>query len=346
MLRKWDGHLLTLIWRDLQFRRYRIVAIVLLVSIVMTLLFLMAGLVGQFNAEPALATQRAAGDRQWLLADGSSGPFTSSLTVSRDLVDQVEGAEAIITGRGIADEIPVMIIGRSPSNRTEPALTDGRYGTSDAEVVVDSSLGAKTGDTMIVNGQLTTVVGVTNDATVLAGVPMIFTSLSFVQNTLLSGEPVVSGALVDQVPATVPAGLKVMSPQQVRADTLGPLEDAIGSVNLVRALLWLITLIIIAAVIYITALERTRDFAVLKAVGGRDSMLSLSLLAQSVLMTLLATGVAAILQNFVKPLFPMSVRIPSSAWWQIPLAAVLVALIAGMAGVRKVGATSPAEAFG
>ncbi len=321
-------------------------AIVLLVSIVITLLFLMAGLVGQFNAEPQLATQRSGGERHWLVAEGSTGPFTSSQAVPLALVEQIDGAEPIITGRGTADDTPVMIIGRNPANRPEPELTDGKHASTDAEIVVDASLGNSIGDTVVVNGQPTTVVGLTDDATVLAGVPLVFTSLSFVQDTLLSGEPVVSGALVDGAPATVPAGLKVMSPQQVIDDTLGPLEDAIGSVNLVRALLWLITLIIIAAVIYITALESTRDFAVLKAVGGRTRSLGISLLVQGVVMTVLATGVAAILQNFVKPLFPMTVRIPSSAWWQIPVAAVLVAVVAGIAGVRKIGSTSPAEAFG
>ena len=48
-----------------------------LMAIVMTLLFLMAGLVEQFNVEPFMATQHTAGDMNWVVAEGTGGPFTS-----------------------------------------------------------------------------------------------------------------------------------------------------------------------------------------------------------------------------------------------------------------------------
>ena len=144
----------------------------------------------------------------------------------------------------------------------------------------------------------------------------------------------------------IPAQFQVMSSEQVTADTLKPLENAISSVTLVQALLWLITTIVIAAIVYITALERTRDFAVLKAVGGKTRELAGSLLVQGVIMTALAVAIAAVLQSFVAPAFPMIVRVPGASWWQIPVVAIIVAAVAGMAGVMKVRGTSPAEAFG
>ena len=137
-----------------------------------------------------------------------------------------------------------------------------------------------------------------------------------------------------------------MSADEVAADTLLPLEGAISSITLVQVLLWLITVIIIAAIIYITALERTRDFAVLKAVGGKNRDLGLSLLVQGVVMTLIAVVLAGVLQTFIAPSFPLKVRVPSTAWFTIGGGAALAALVAGAAGVLKVKGTSPVEAFG
>ena len=57
------------------------------------------------------------------------------------------------------------------------------------------------------------------------------------------------------------------SADDVAEDALGPLEDAIASVDLVRALLWLVTAVIIGAVVFLSALERQRDFAILRAMG-------------------------------------------------------------------------------
>ena len=37
---------------------------------------------------------------------------------------------------------------------------------------------------------------------------------------------------------------------------------------------------------------------------------------------------------------------PASALWQIPLGAVVAALVAGAAGLRKVASADPAAAFG
>ena len=60
--------MLMLIARDLQYRKWRVLVVAVLVSIVVTLLFVMTGLVNQFNREPVLAAQRAGGDHNWLVA--------------------------------------------------------------------------------------------------------------------------------------------------------------------------------------------------------------------------------------------------------------------------------------
>ena len=73
--------------------------------------------------------------------------------------------------------------------------------------------------------------------------------------------------------APLPAGLASLSSDEVVDQTLQPLEGAIASIDLVRALLWIVAAIIVGAVVYLSALDRQRDFAVLKAVGTPNSSL-------------------------------------------------------------------------
>lgn len=337
--------MLMLVWRDLQYRKWRVLSVTLLMAVVLTLLFLMTGLVGQFRAEPGLATHGVAGDRVWILPEGTGGPFTSAQAIPASTFADADGFEPILVGRGFAESNQVMVIGRNYADRSHPNLSSGRYPAAPGEAVADDTLGVAIGDTIELGDGTVNVVGTASDATVFAGVPLLFVTLQEAQDKLASSEPVAIGALSDQMPQTLPSGLHAMTTDQVAADTLIPLEGAISSVGLTRALLWLVTALVIAAVIYITAIERTRDFAVLKAVGGRGRDLGVSLLLQGIVMTLLATGLAAIIQTIVAPVFPLTIRVPSSAWWQLPLTAVIIATIAGLGGVRKIMATSPAEAF-
>lgn len=319
--------MLLLIVRDLQYRRWRVGLTIVLMAIVMTLLFIMSGLVNQFNAEPGLATQRVAGDQNWMVARGTGGPFTSPRPVDASQFDQVSGDPILVTP-GSMSGLRVTMVGRSYDNGGEPKLTAGDYPRGPGDVVLDETAGYDVGDTVMFGQAPGRVVGLTNDATVLAGVPLAFLTLEFHQDVAVGGRDLILAKITDGSPP-VPPELKLMTADDVTADTLLPLEGAISSITLVRVLLWLITVIIVAAIIYITALERTRDFAVLKAVGGKTRDLGLSLLIQGVLMTLIAVALAGVLQNFIAPSFPLKVRVPSTAWFTIAGGATVAALAAG-----------------
>ena len=70
-----------------------------------------------------------------------------------------------------------------------------------------------------------------------------------------------------QPTADLPAGLTAFDADGALTDLLRPLGDAIRSIDFVRVLLWIVAACIIGSIVYLTALERTRDFAVFKAVG-------------------------------------------------------------------------------
>lgn len=317
---------------------------VVLMAIVITLLFIMSGLVGQFNAEPQLATDVIGGGRNWVVPAGSGGPLTSPQPLARPAFPPIPDGESLLFAPSSLNGDRVFVTARDFQDAS--VAIDGRWPAGPGDIVVDVTSGLTVGDKGRLGGLPVSVVGTLDDATILAGVPLVFTTMEFGQQAAAAGQDIAVAVLTNDPNPQLPPEFKLLTADDIAADALLPLENAISSVTLVQALLWLITSIIVAAIVYITALERTRDFAVLKAVGGRTQELAGSLLVQGVIMTLVAVALAVGLQSILAPSFPMTVRVPGSAWWQIPVGASLVAVVAGLAGMFKVRATSPAEAFG
>ena len=105
---------------------------------------------------------------------------------------------------------------------------------------------------------------------------------------------------------------------------MAALASAVSSINNTKILMWVIAGIIIAALLYVSALQRVRDFAVLKALGSSTGTLLGSLALQAVIVALLAAAFAAIISNFMGGIFQQPVAIPNSAfivadhapsWW-------------------------------
>ena len=349
--------LLTL--RDLQYRRVRVLVVVALASVLMALLFLMTGLVNQFNHEPFDAT-RAIGADQWVLAAGTSGPFTSAGTLPAELVDELgPDAQGVVVARGtISESVPggvpddtaevVVVGGELDSLRTTMAagaLLEGRTVDGGDEVVLDRTAGFDVGDRLQLGPRVLEVVGLTKGTTVLAGIPLVFVEIGTAQDLAFQSRAVVSGALLGGDPITPPPGTVVRSAEAVAEDALGPLEDAIASIDLVRALLWIVTAVIIGAVVFLSALERQRDFAVFRAMGTPKRALLIAVAVQAVVVALAGAAIAVGLHRLIIPLFPLTVRVPTQALWQIPLGAAAAALAAGVFGLRRVAATDPATAF-
>ncbi len=109
--------------------------------------------------------------------------------------------------------------------------------------------------------------------------------------------------------------------------------------------MWVIAAIIVAALVYVTALERTRDFAVLKALGSSTGLLFVGLAVQAVAVALAAAVIAAILSTFMTGIFAQPVDIPGNAFVVLPLSALVVGLLASLAALRRAAAVDPAAAF-
>ncbi len=338
--------------RDLQYRARRVALVTVLVALVLTLLYLMTGLVNHLQNEPANAVDGIGADN-WVVADGVSGPFTAVSVLSVDLAEAIGGdrSSGIVVSRGSlssesVESTEVVLIGHVPGELGAPMLTGGEPVSGPGEIVVDESLDRSVGDVVQVGPLEFTVVGETRDSTVLAGQALVFVDLETAQQLAFQSTDVVSGFVVNGDPGVGGDGVQVLTAREVADDALGPIESAVSSIDLIRVLLWFVAAIVMGAVIYLTALERERDFAVLKAVGASGASLGGGLALQAVIVALIAAAVGAVAAKLIEPVFPLPVTIPPSALLTVPALAVVVGLLSALLGVRKVNRTDPAEAFG
>jgi putative ABC transport system permease protein len=114
----------------------------------------------------------------------------------------------------------------------------------------------------------------------------------------------------------------------------------------VAVLLWIVAALIVGSVVYLSALERLRDFAVFKAIGVSTRSILTGLGLQAVVLALLAAVVGVILSQLLAPLFPMNVVVPMSAYISLRVIAIAIGLLASAAGLRRAVAVDPALAFG
>jgi putative ABC transport system permease protein len=340
--------LLTL--RDVQLRAARFGAVVLGIAVVLTLLFLMTGLTEQFHREPR-DTVDGFGAEQWLVREGASGAFTSAATMPADVASEVSGASAspvvlarhsILDGSAATD---VVVVGFRSGGLGEPDLVRGTLPRNPDDVVVDDSAGLDVGERAVIGDRQYVVSGLTDRRTMFAGMPLVHLPIAEAQSLVYRDQPLATAVLLDRTPDAIPDGFQLLTPSAVAEDALRPLERSISSVNLIRILLWCVAGLIIGTMTYLSALERRRDVAVLKAVGASTTQLGVSIALQGVVIALASALVAAVVQQVVAPVFPLDVTVPSRALVQVPAIAVGVSLLAGVVGLRKAVATDPALAF-
>jgi hypothetical protein len=130
---------------------------------------------------------------------------------------------------------------------------------------------------------------------------------------MFGGQPLVSAIGLGGTPAQVPAGYRVVDRNDAIEDFVRPLRVTHAAFTFMSVLLWIVAALIIGSVVYLSAPERTRDFAVFKAVGVSTRSVLGGLVLQAVLVAILAAVVAGLLSLVLAPFFPMRAVVPGWA---------------------------------
>jgi putative ABC transport system permease protein len=340
--------------RDLQWRRRRFGIAIAGTALVFAMTLLLSGLASSFRTEATRTIDALKADA-WVVRSGITGPFTALSTIP------VDSWRAVLDSPTVQEASPLIVLHQSLTAPTtqdinlfgyrlqglgEPQVVEGRLPLVRGEAVADGTLGLKVGTRFTMAGRQTKIVGLTKGMTFNAGAPNVYVPIADVQSIAFEGRPVATAILVRGVPLKVPKGLALMSNDAVRTDLLRPVENAVAAIDMVNLLLWIVAVNIIGAVVYLSALERVRDFAVLKATGYSTRSLLLGLCVQSVLVSVGAVVVALGVSRVLVRFFPLPVTIPPRSMLILPAVGIAVGLLSSLFGVRRAGAVDPALAFG
>jgi putative ABC transport system permease protein len=348
--------MLIVTFADLRYRYRQFLIAVVGAGVVLALAILLAGLVNGFRAE-IHRTVVAVGADSWVMSTKSHGRLTSPAPFPASDIKQVAHEPGVRRASGLlvlpqevarrgAASMTVTVMGVDPHGLGAPAVTDGRALYDSGQVVIDSSSGASIGDRIRVGSLTFTVVGVVHDRTLNGGLSVMYVAMRDARLIGAGGLPLVTSIVTVGVPHRAPPGTSILSNAMVENNTLQSLDAAIASIKNTRWLMWTVAVIIVAALVYVSALQRVRDFAVLKAIGASSRTLFVSLCLQAVVVTLVAAGVGALSCRFLKGVFNQPVVIPSSAFVTLPLIAIGVGIVSSLVALRAATKADPVAAFG
>jgi putative ABC transport system permease protein len=227
-----------------------------------------------------------------------------------------------------------------------PPMAKGRPPSNPSEIAVSDALGRRLGDELVVGSRTVRVVGIVERSTALGHQPNLFFTVAGAQQAVFSGQPLISSIGLHGPPARVPDGYRAVDRNGAVDDLLRPLKPAYEAIRVIAVLLWIVAALIVGSVIYLSALERTRDFAVFKALGASTRAVLAGLALQAIVVAVVAAALGALLSVALAPLFTMRVAVPQSAYLLLPVIGVVIGLLASAAGLRRAVTVDPALAFG
>ena len=346
--------MLTITLRDLRARRRQFAIAIVGAGLVFCLALVLTGVRAGFRTE-AETTVTDAGADEWVVPAGVTGPFTSLSTLDATLADEIRGRGGVRAASPVVamqhalrhegEPLSVNVLGHERGGLGEPAVARGRTAERAGEAVVDDALGIPLDGRISIADRRLRVVGITEDRTYLGGVPVLFLTLPDAQAVAFDGRSLANAIAVSGRTGPLPSGTELRSNDDVREDLVRPLEGATGAIDILRVLMWIVAAVIIGAVTYLSALERVRDFAVLKAVGAASRTLAASLGAEALVASLLAAAIAAGVAAAIAPAFPLPVTITGTTYLGLIAVAVVIGLVASFAALRRAIGVDPALAF-
>jgi len=331
--------------RDLQWRWKRFAIAIAATALVFSMSLVMSGLAESFPLEVDHLLASFGGS-SYLAPKGEVGPFTSASIVPTK--EAPRAAPMLFWAAALrvkGEPRQAALFGLPP--RWPIPVEHGTGRRRAGQIVVDDSLGLGVGSALHLGATDYRVVGTMHQRTLFGGQPLVIFTIHDAQARLAGGADI-TRAFIDRAgpDAPAPAGLTRFSRAETAADLLRPVQSAGQSITFVKLLLWLVAICIIGSVVFLSALERSRDFAVFKATGVKGWQMGLGLALQAIVLAVVASIVAIGIASLLAPLFPMPVSIPTSAAVSLPFLAIAIGLLASLAGLRKTMTADPVEAFG
>lgn len=248
------------------------------------------------------------------------------------------------------------------------------------EMIAGEGMGMAPGDTIRLGLHDYTVVGVTGKVVSSGGDPAAFVSLPDAQDIqfkndndairnerrrLAAGRGAAgaqSTHIVNAVVARLSPGADalevrerigrwshyraVTDAEQTAIITKGMIEKARMQLGLFRAILLVISAVIISLIIYTSTLDKIRTIATLKLIGAPNAVIVGMILQQSLMMGVIAYVLGWLLISLTYEKFPRRVVLEAFDLRVLFVIIVAICALASFAGIRKALKVEPAEALG
>jgi putative ABC transport system permease protein len=322
-------------------------------TLVFAMTLVMAGLSGGFRAETRKTVEGIGGDG-FIVPAGSGGPFTTLAVMPSSTVEVVRNVPGVTAAAPLVI-FPKLFIRRGgvtygeviagPASGLGAPPVRGLAPLHHGEAVVDDLTKVKIGQEFTIGNVQFHAVHRVHGYSYLGGLPNVYVSLADARALGFEGRDVATAVAFSGHPRSLPSNLLAYTNKQARDDVIHRLSNGLKSIDVLQYLLGIVAAVIIGAVVYLSSLERLRDFAVLKAIGSSSRRLYAGLAAQAVLVSLLAAGMAIVVSPLLARLVPMPLAIPSLAYILLPAVAVIVGLLSSLSGLRQAVRVDPALAF-
>ena len=339
--------------RDLQYRLRRFLIAIAVTALVFGIAVAIDGIKQTLQREPADLVASFHADR-WIVRAGSAGPFTTTALLPESAVQRlrvtpgVRSAEPIVTGRSTVltgTRTNVNLVGYD-LRRGGPPIVDGRAPRTPREAVVGSGINLGIGQQLTTTSGQFRIVGKVQGMRYNGGASTVFLTVEGAQQASVAGQPLIMGVAIEGHPRALPAGLSDASNATSVGDLRLTIKNATKTIDFVALLSWLIAAGVIGAIVYLTALERTRDFAILRATGSPDRRIVGALMIQSLIVAIIAAALSVPLALVLRNGMPMPVTLSGGSVVRILVVGLVVGVVASLAAVRRALTTDPALAFG
>ena len=241
-----------------------------------------------------------------MIPSGAAGPFLGSSPFADDAVAadvaQVDGvtgaAPQVFSGTTVQQgDTPknVNVFG-APADGPGDARGVDRRGAEDGrrDHGLEQHARKDVGDSIEIGSSTLEVVGVVNDSTALAGTPNVFLTIEGARSRDVRRATAASRRSAGREPDRCAGRLPDRRPgRRGRRHPPATRQSSYGAITFMAVLLWIVAALIVGSVIYLSALERVRDFAVFKAVGVSTRSVLGGLALQAVIVAVVAALVGA-----------------------------------------------------
>ena len=375
---------MNLAWRDIRYKLGRFILTCLGLSLLLAVVITMAAM-NRGQIEDATALVRAIGADLWVVEADTVGPFAESSRIpgdTREAVARIHGvAEAgSITlqnvqldraGRKVRLQVVGYELGR-PGGPVQIAvgreIMRGHY-----EMIADRQTGLRVGETVRLGRNDYTVVGETRGVVTLSGDSIVYVTLRDAQQLQFQLTPpaarretargaqreqtnlvnaVVARLAPDVSPAEVAETVSRWKHLSVLTDkqqqdflTVNVIERARRQLGIFMAVLTVVSVVIIALIIYTLTMDKIREIATLKLIGAPNRTIVSLILQQALLMGLISYVAGTALVYVFRGLFPRRlVMLPEDIAALLGVV-VVVCLLASVLGVRAALRVDPGRAL-